>query len=177
MLMRIQNLEFQALDWIYENVRSSKADRIMRFLSLTGNLGIIWFAAALTLYVTHVSPETTYCILGALVCSALLANILLKKLTRRTRPFLLKEDRETLIDPPKDYSFPSGHTFSSFAAATVIFIHLPKLGIAALLYAAGISFSRLYLYVHYFSDVFCSALFGVGTGILICHLYQIHFAI
>jgi undecaprenyl-diphosphatase len=133
MQSRFQKFEFRALDWIYENLRSRKADCIMHFISVTGNLGIIWLAAALTLYITRVSPEASFCILGALFCSGLLVNIFLKKLTRRTRPFNLKEDRETLISPPCDFSFPSGHTFSSFAAATAIFLNAARLGILALI--------------------------------------------
>lgn len=175
MQSRFQKFEFRALDWIYEHLRSRKADRIMHFVSVTGNLGVIWLAAALTLYITRVSPEASVCILGALFCSAVLVNIFLKKLTRRTRPFNLKEDRETLISPPCDFSFPSGHTFSSFAAATAIFINEPRIGVVALIYASGIAFSRLYLYVHFLSDVLCSAVFGVATGMLVCYLFNINF--
>lgn len=175
MFARIQNWDLRALDWIYENLRSRRADRFMRYLSITGNLGIIWIAAALTLYITRISPDATFCILGALVCSAILVNIFLKKITHRTRPFLLNDDRETLITPPGDYSFPSGHTFSSFAAATAIYAYAPRLGVLALVYAGSIAFSRLYLYVHFLSDVLCSAIFGIGTGILVCNLYNIYF--
>jgi undecaprenyl-diphosphatase len=177
MQSRFQKYEFRALDWIYENLRSRKADRIMHFVSVTGNLGVIWLAAALTLYITRVSPEASFCILGALFCSALLVNMVLKKLTHRTRPFILKEDRETLISPPCDFSFPSGHTFSSFAAATAIFLNAPRLGILALIYASGIAFSRLYLYVHFLSDVLCSAVFGVATGMMVCYLFNINFVL
>ncbi|MDD3958957.1 MAG: phosphatase PAP2 family protein [Oscillospiraceae bacterium] len=177
MRSRLHSIDIRALDWIYENLRSRRMDYIMRFLSLTGNIGLIWFLAAIMLYVTHVSPEATFCIVAALVISALFANLILKKTMRRERPFVSRDDRNTLIAPPSDFSFPSGHTFSSFAAATAILMHAPKLGIVAIFYAAGIAFSRLYLYVHYLSDVVFSIIFGVGTGILVCYLYNINFIV
>ena len=80
--------------------------------------------------------------------------------------------RDIIIREPKDFSFPSGHTFSSFAAATTIARFSPRLGAAALVYAFGIAFSRLYLYVHYISDVLTSAIFGVATGLLVSYLYM-----
>lgn len=172
---RLHNIDIRALDWIYENLRSKKLDPIMRFLSFTGNIDIIWFVAAFLLYVTKVSPEATFCILLALIASALLGNIILKRVLRRERPFVCRDDRNTLIEPPSDFSFPSGHTFSSFAAATAIMMNAPKLGIIAMIYAGGIAFSRLYLYVHYLSDVVFSVLFGVGTGLLVCYLYSFQF--
>ncbi len=153
-------------------MRCKTFDKIMPFLSLTGNFGIIWFAAAATFYFTNLNPEAGVCILLALACSLLFVNLFLKRVTKRPRPYEVRgEDRKILIKQPKDFSFPSGHTFSSFAAATAIAHFSPKLGIAALLYAAGIAFSRLYLYVHYISDVLTSAIFGVVTGILVSYLY------
>lgn len=174
---RLHSIDIRALDWIYENLRSRRLDPVMRFLSFTGNIGIVWFIAAFLLYVTRVSPEATFCIVLALVASTLLANILLKRVLRRDRPFVSRDDRNTIIEPPSDFSFPSGHTFSSFAAATAILMHAPRLGIVALVYASGIAFSRLYLYVHYLSDVLFSVLFGVGTGLLVCYLYNFHFVL
>ena len=171
---RLHRIDTRAIDWIYENLRSSKLDPVMRFLSFTGNIGIIWFIAAFTLYVTKVSPEATVCILGALLISALFANIVLKRALRRERPFVYRDDRNTIITPPSDFSFPSGHTFSSFAAATAILMHAPRLGVLAMVYAGGIAFSRLYLYVHYLSDVVFSVILGIGTGFLVCYLYNMN---
>jgi len=169
---RISRRELKVLDWIYMHVRCKPFDKIMPFLSLTGNFGIIWFAAAATFYFSSLNDEVAFCILLALACSLLFVNLILKRVTKRPRPYEVRgEERQILIKEPKDFSFPSGHTFSSFAAATTIVHFSPKLGIAALVYAAGIAFSRLYLYVHYISDVLTSAIFGVATGIFVSYLY------
>ena len=137
---RISKRELKVLDWMYEHLRCRVFDRVMPFLSLTGNFGIIWFAAAGTFYFANINQEAAVCILLALGCT-------------------------------------SGHTFSSFAAATTIVRFAPRLGAAALVYAFGIAFSRLYLYVHYISDVLTSAIFGVATGLLVSYLYMHGFII
>ncbi|HOO61187.1 MAG TPA: phosphatase PAP2 family protein [Bacillota bacterium] len=168
----LRDKELNILDWIYENLRCKSFDSIMPWLSRSGNLGIVWFAAAATLYLTNTSKEAAICILLALTVSMILVNILLKHLTHRPRPFEVREGRDIIIREPKDFSFPSGHTFSSFAAATAIIMFNPKIGICALVYATGIAFSRLYLYVHYISDVLTSAVFGVATGVLVSYLYS-----
>lgn len=169
---RISVRELKILDWMYAHLRCRVCDRIMPFLSLTGNFGIVWFAAAATLYLCNINQQAAICILLALGCSLLFVNLILKNVTKRPRPYEARgELRDIIIKQPKDFSFPSGHTFSSFAAATAIAHFSPRLGIAALVYAAGIAFSRLYLYVHYISDVLTSAIFGVATGILVSYLY------
>ncbi|HAU51142.1 MAG TPA: phosphatase PAP2 family protein [Clostridiales bacterium] len=170
---RISKRELKVLDWMYEHLRCKAFDRVMPFLSLTGNFGIIWFAAAGTFYFANINQEAAVCILLALGCSLLFVNLILKRVTKRPRPYEARgEMRDIIIREPKDFSFPSGHTFSSFAAATTIARFSPRLGAAALIYAFGIAFSRLYLYVHYISDVLTSAIFGVATGLLVSYLYM-----
>ncbi len=175
---RISVRELKILDWIYDHLRCRTFDKLMPFLSLTGNFGIIWFAAAATFYFSNLNPEAAICILLALGCSLLFVNLFLKRVTKRPRPYEVRgEERQILIKEPKDFSFPSGHTFSSFAAATAILRFSPKIGLAAIIYATGIAFSRLYLYVHYISDVLTSAIFGVATGIFVSYLYTRGFII
>lgn len=175
---RISVRELKILDWIYDHLRCRTFDKLMPFLSLTGNFGIIWFAAAATFYFSNLNSEAAICILLALGCSLLFVNLFLKRVTKRPRPYEVRgEERQILIKEPKDFSFPSGHTFSSFAAATAILHFSPKIGLAAIIYATGIAFSRLYLYVHYISDVLTSAIFGVATGIFVSYLYTRGFII
>lgn len=169
---RMSVRELKILDWIYDNMRCKAFDKIMPFLSKTGNFGIVWFAAAATFYFANINQEAALGILIALGCSLLFVNLILKNVTKRPRPYEARgEIRDIIIREPKDFSFPSGHTFSSFAAATTIAHFSPKIGVAALLYAAGIAFSRLYLYVHYISDVLTSAILGVSTGLLVSYLF------
>lgn len=101
----------------------------------------------------------------ALVLSLLFNNMLLKHLIARSRPYDCIRGLIPLITPPTDYSFPSGHTAASFAVGVLLFRKLPKrYGIPALVLAALIGFSRLYLGVHYPSDVLAGALLGTGIS-------------
>ena len=115
-----------------------------------------------------------YGILIALLLSIMIGNLLIKNIAKRNRPFFHK-NYKLLIKQPWDYSFPSGHTLASFAAATVFFYMNPNVGIVALLYAFLIALSRLYLRVHFFTDVFFSMALGVGLGVLAMTLYDTRF--
>lgn len=98
----------------------------------------------------------------SLLFSLLVNNLFLKNLVERSRPFDVIQALTPLIPRPHDFSFPSGHTASSFAAAGVFFRRLPRrLGVPALILAAFIGVSRLYVGVHYPSDV----LFGMLSGL------------
>ena len=94
----------------------------------------------------------------------IIGNVLLKNLIARERPCWINETVNMFISIPQDYSFPSGHTLSSFVAATIIIHHDKRLGIAAYVLAFMIAFSRLYLYVHFPSDVLAGVLIGVIIG-------------
>ena len=92
--------------------------------------------------------------------------MILKPLIARLRPFTVNTAIELLIPPPSDFSFPSGHTFASFASATAILKNNRRLGIPAIILAVLIAFSRLYLYVHYPTDVFFGLLLGILAGLI-----------
>jgi len=110
-------------------------------------------------------PKTRRCGLAMAISLALcgiFGNLLLKPLIARTRPYDVNTAIELLIPRLTDFSFPSGHTYSSFAGAVVLLCYYRKTGIAALLLAICISFSRLYFYVHYPTDIIVGILMGVG---------------
>lgn len=103
---------------------------------------------------------------AALLGTLIINNIILKNLVARTRPYEVIEGLTYLVKKPTDLSFPSGHAGCAFAAACIMFRRLPrKYGVPALILAILISFSRLYVGVHYPSDV----LFGVISGISISY--------
>ena len=110
----------------------------------------------------------------ALFGSLVINNIILKNLIARTRPYDVVSGVQLLIERQSDFSFPSGHTGSSFAAAIVLYKELPKkYGLLALVLAAFIGLSRIYLGVHYPSDVMCGALFGSLIGIFVCNAFKL----
>ncbi|MEG0378578.1 MAG: phosphatase PAP2 family protein, partial [Eubacterium sp.] len=91
-------------------------------------------------------------------------NFVFKNIIRRPRPFVTYPEEKLITKKPVGYSFPSGHAVTSFAAATILTANNPIFGLATIPLATLISFTRMYLFVHYPSDVACGILIGIGTG-------------
>ena len=104
-------------------------------------------------------------VLAALVLDMVLCNGILKPLVGRARPFTANPSIQLLVSKPADYSFPSGHTAAAFAAVSALFFAgEKKIWKGALVLAVLIAFSRLYLYVHYPTDVLAGVLVGSICG-------------
>ena len=148
------DLDGGILLFLQENVRNPVMTPILRLITTLGNGGAVWIAL-------------TGCMaLAALLGTLLVNNMILKNLVARTRPYEVMEGLTYIVRKPVDYSFPSGHAGCSFAVACVMFRRLPgRYGVPALILAILIALSRLYVGVHYPSDV----LFGVISGILISY--------
>ena len=166
-----ENFDLPILHWIADNLHCEFLDFLMPIITLFGEAGIFWIATALVLILI---PKTRRMGLGmgvALLIGLILCNLTLKPLCARIRPYdyeLLHYGTEIklLVEALHDYSFPSGHTIASFECAAVILMHNKKWGIAAMVLAVLIAFSRLYLYVHYPTDVLTSIVLGVGIAFL-----------
>ena len=139
---------------------------IMTFISTLGNGGFIWILTAIILLFFKKTRVAGLSMAISLIFSLIVCNITLKPLVGRIRPFDFDNALLPLIPPPSDFSFPSGHTFSSFASATALFLNHKKMGIPAMILALLIAFSRLYLLVHYPSDVLFSIVLGIFFGVL-----------
>ena len=102
--------------------------------------------------------------LGRLLVCVLAGNLLLKNVVARPRPCDVIPEMPLLIPQPQSFSFPSGHTMSSFAAATVLLFASWKWGIAAYAMAGVVGFSRVYLFVHYPTDVLAGVALGIAVA-------------
>ncbi len=149
-----------------QNLRCNAMDMIMIFVTSLGDKGFIWIAAALVLLFIKKHRKDAAKILTALLINAVTVNLILKPLVMRPRPFDMIDGLTTIIAEPQDWSFPSGHTSSSFAAGLILMMKLPpKYGIPAILTAVMIAFSRVYAGVHYPSDVIAGALIGMTAAL------------
>jgi len=143
----------------------------MPIITLLGDAGIFWIAIAVILMFTRKHRNTGFGMAVALILGLVVCNMILKPCVGRIRPYDFKElhFQETvklLIDAQHDFAFPSGHTIASFEACTVLMLANWKMGIPATLLAILIAFSRLYLYVHYPTDVIASIILGTVFGII-----------
>lgn len=162
----IYNVDFSILDFIQENMRNAFFDIFFPFITMLGDSGIIWISLGIVLLFFKKYRKMGIILLCALVFGVLLGEIIIKPLIGRARPFTYFPDMTLLITPPTSVSFPSGHSWSSLAAATVLMLFDKRFGIPALVLAVLIAFSRLYLYVHFPSDVLVGSICGVLTGFL-----------
>lgn len=166
-----ENFDLPILEWIAANLRSAFMDTFMPLITLLGDAGIFWIAVAVVLLFIPKYRKVGLSMGAALILGLLVCNVTLKPLVGRIRPYdyqliHFQKTIELLIETPHDFSFPSGHTIASFEAATVLMIHNKKMGIPAMILAVLIAFSRMYLYVHYPTDVLCSVVLGIGFAFL-----------
>ena len=165
------SFDLPILDWIQETMQCTFLDKTMPIVTLFGDGGVFWIGIAVLLLFFAKYRKTGFSMGMALVLGLVVCNITLKPLVARIRPydFQLQEfgrEISLLISAQHDFSFPSGHTIASFEACTVLLLHDKRMGIPATVLAILIAFSRLYLYVHYPTDVLVSLVLGIAFGLL-----------
>ena len=169
MLDTLLNLDGGFLLFLQESVRNPILDNLMIFITSLGNGGMIWIVATIALLIPKKTRKAGIMSAAALLGSLIINNNIVKNIVQRPRPFVTFTDLQIIIPTPSEFSFPSGHTSSSFAAAAVFYRHLPKkIGLPSVILAGMIGFSRLYVGVHYPTDVIA----GVLMGILLSYLAE-----
>lgn len=169
MLLNMFQADVGILLWIQETCVNQVLTPFMKAVTYLGNGGVVWILTGIILCFWKKTRKAGILMLIALACSFIVNNLALKNMIARLRPYDVVTQVQLLISRQSDFSFPSGHTAASFAAAMVIARRLPKkYGITALLLAAAIGFSRIYLGVHYPSDV----IFGAVSGALIGYFVE-----
>lgn len=163
---KITSVDLQILDFIRENLWCGFLDAVMPVITFLGNAGWFWIAMAVVMLFFKRTRKTALMMGAALVFGLLLCNLILKPVVARIRPYELVDGINLLIGKQSDFSFPSGHTAASFEAATVLMIRDKRFGVPALILAALIAFSRMYLYVHYPTDILGGIVVGVLCGVL-----------
>ena len=157
-------MEGDILLWIQEYIRNPVLTPVMKVITTLGNAGMIWILLTILCLCISKTRKAGATMALALLFSLIVNNGILKNAIGRIRPYEVIDGLQCIVGKAVDYSFPSGHSGSSFAAAVVIAWLFPKkYGIPAILLAALIAISRLYVGIHYPTDV----LFGVINGTLL----------
>lgn len=169
---RFDTLDWRILNWIRDNMKCPFLDFLMPMATALGTAGLIWLISAACLMLAKGFRIYGIMILAGLTLASFVGQFLLKHMVRRKRPCFVNEDVQLLVKHPKDTSFPSCHTLTSVASAVILAYASPVLGWIAAFVAFAIAFSRLYLYVHYPSDVATAAVLGIILGETVIRLAQ-----
>lgn len=157
-------MEIKILDWI-QTLHTPVGDTAMCLITKLGDAGIFWILLTLVLLILPKTRRWGVILAAGLVVDLVLCNVILKPLVARIRPFDVNTAVQVLISKPKDYSFPSGHTAASFTVVSGLYLAgAGKLWKPTLVLAVLIAFSRLYLYVHYPTDVLGGIIVGLVSG-------------
>lgn len=174
------NFDHAAFQWIQENIWCGFLDKLMPVITVLGEGGWVWIVIAVICLLSKKYRKVGVTMAFALIVMLLCNDVILKNVFARVRPFnfepfadlyssfgVVDGKPDLLVSLPSSYSFPSGHTSSSFAAAIAILLNKKwKVGIPAFVLAVLIAFSRNYLMVHYPTDVLFGALFGLIYALL-----------
>ena len=165
-MSKIQRIDNRVLDYLLVRMKGPRMDRFMPVITRLGNGGLIWICISLVLLLNTKHKYTGERVLASLIVGSIIANFIIKPIVGRKRPCQVMP-MQTIIKRPRDYSFPSGHSLSSFSAATILFYVNPYIGMGSLVLASLIALSRVYLGVHYPSDIAAGMLLGVFISLIV----------
>jgi len=171
--------DFPVLDFIQENIRNGFLDPIMSGLSYFAHMGLGWYILALILLIPKKTRFAAAVAIAAITLGFLVSELGIKHIVCRVRPYDAYEAYHGFAMPftlnagtEHSFSFPSGHTSCSFAAAIAAYKINKTTGIITTIVAALIGFSRMYNYVHYPTDVLAGAVLGISSALLIIFIFK-----
>lgn len=159
------------LIYAIQKLRHPVLDKFFRVFTHIAEYGAMWTCIAIICFLFQRTRDLSYQLAMALIMCSIFGEWLMKLTIRRKRPFTYDDNVKIVIRKPRDFSHPSGHTSSCFAAATVFLFVDWRIALACYVFAAAIAFSRVYLFVHYPTDVIAGALWGVAFGVIAVGLY------
>ena len=157
----LYNTDMQILNFIYSHTSGNAADFFFSHITVLGNSGMFWIALGAIFAIIPKTRKIGFTVLLAIAIGFLFGNLLVKNYVGRLRPYQMNEAINLIIKAPSDTSFPSGHTLCSFSSAIAIFLNRKKLGVCMIVLASAIALSRMYLFVHFPTDIIGAVLLGI----------------
>lgn len=173
MLEIISNFDYRFLVWLENNTKSLYLDTVIPAITFLGDHALVWIIIGLLLLFSKKYTKYGFILFLSLILGYLLGNGVLKILFARIRPFDMYNFGTLLISRPSGFSFPSDHALLSFASAFVLLKANKKFGIAAYILASILAFSRLYLFVHFLTDILGGIIIGTLCGYLSFYIFKI----
>lgn len=164
-------MEINFLNWINQNLHGSNfINQVVKIITILGDTGLIWIVLGLVLLIFKKTRKGGILVLCGIVATGVINNLMLKPIINRARPFthsaeLVEFIKSINLELPDSPSFPSGHTFASFCSAIILTLWFGKKGAFSYIGAVLISLSRIFLCVHYPSDVLAGAILGTAVGV------------
>ena len=165
-LTGINPFDAAVMAWIQENLHNAVTDTVLPLITHLGDAGLFWIASAVVLLFFKKTRKTGALALITMLLTYVTGELVLKNLIARPRPCHLFPEVPLLIPPPDSFSFPSGHSASSFTAAVMLTLRHKKAW-PALILAALIAFSRVFLFVHFPTDIIAGAALGTAFAVLV----------
>ncbi len=172
-MQALLELDGQILLWIQENVRQDFLTPLVILITRFGDGGYFWMGLIVALLIPKKTRRIGVIAMISLLVSFLFNNVFLKNVVARTRPYEVVEGLTRLIEAQPDYSFPSGHSCNSFVVASAITwaSKNKKPGICLMIFAGLIALSRLYVGVHYPTDVICGTISGICISVIVYQVF------
>lgn len=171
-MLLIQSFDNNILIFIKNNMHGFIMDRAMVAVTALGNVGLVWIVIAVLLLINKKYRNIGFMVLGTLILSTILGEGVIKHLVQRIRPSASIPAAKLLIAKPLSYSFPSGHATSSFAATGILSKYFKNYAPEFFGLASLIAFSRLYLYVHYPTDVLAGIILGLICSRITIYIFN-----
>ncbi len=170
----ITQLDLDILLYIQDNLRFDFLTPIMKFITMLGDKGIFWLALAVILLIPEKTRRSGAMAIISIGIGFVVANLILKNAVARIRPYEVEPALQLLVAKAHDFSFPSGHACCSFASAMIYVRTLKKpWGVLTMILAILIAYSRLYVGIHYPSDVIVGILVGIVSGVVTFELFRL----
>ncbi|MGN1044678.1 MAG: phosphatase PAP2 family protein [Candidatus Methanomethylophilaceae archaeon] len=151
------------LFWIRDNMSCGFLDAVMPIVSKICTADIVWFAAALLMICDRRTRKAGTFMLLALLISVVISNLVLKPAVGRLRPYDAL-DVPIIVSPSAEYSFPSGHATGVTVVASVLLMSgYRRTGCCMCVFAAIVMFSRMYLFMHYPTDIIGGVFAGIAA--------------